>query len=98
ALRGQPVVIYCTGLGAVNATVALGAAAPSDPLANVRGEVSVLVGGKEARVLFAGLSPGYAGLYQVNAVLAADTPTGDEISLVITAGGQQSNTVTVAVR
>ncbi|MFN0104513.1 MAG: BACON domain-containing protein, partial [Bryobacteraceae bacterium] len=25
ALRGQPVVIYCTGLGAVNATVALGA-------------------------------------------------------------------------
>jgi len=98
ALRGQPVTIFCTGLGVVDVDVALGAAAPDDPLARVKGEVSVLVGGKAARVLFAGLSPRFAGLYQVNAILDADTPIGDEISLVVVAGGQQSNTVTVAVR
>jgi uncharacterized protein (TIGR03437 family) len=44
------------------------------------------------------LAPGFVGLYQVNLQVPVDAPVGDEILLVLTAGGQSSNTVTLAVR
>ena len=98
AQRGQAIVIYCTGLGIVTEAVAPGAAAPNSPLAATVSPVEVMVGEKKAEVLFSGLTPGFSGLYQVNAVLATDTPTGDAISLNILTGGQISNVVTIAVR
>jgi len=98
ALRGQAIVIYCTGVGAVTPSVVLGAAAPSSPLAATVSSVEVLVGEKKAQVLFSGLTPGFSGLYQVNAVLAADTPTGDAVPVTISTSGQISNIVTIAVR
>lgn len=98
ARRGQAIVIYCAGLGAVNPPVRQGEPAPSSPPASVTGSVQVLVGNRPAAVLFAGLTPGFAGLYQVNAVLADDTPIGDEVAVVISTDGQTSNSVTIAVR
>jgi adhesin/invasin len=60
--------------------------------------VSVTIGGVPAQVLFAGLTPGFAGLYQVNALVPAGVTPGSQVSIVITAAGQQSKTVTIAVR
>jgi len=98
AQRGQLIVIYCTGLGLVQPNVILGAVAQSSPLAETVSPVEVLVGEKRAQVLFSGLTPGFAGLYQVNAILAADTPTGDTVPLAISITGQSSNVVSIAIR
>lgn len=98
AQRGQAIVIYCTGPGAVTPSVVLGAAAPSSPLAATVNPVEVVVGEKKAQVLFSGLTPGFSGLYQINAVLAADTPTGEAVPLTISTSGQTSSIVTIAVR
>lgn len=98
AIRGQLVVIYCTGLGAVNPPIEAGAPAPSLPITRTANLVTVAVGGKPAQVIFAGLSPGYAGLYQINCILAQDTPVGDAIPVIVSTPQQASNTVTIAVR
>ena len=51
-------------------------AAPSDPLARTLNEVSVKIGGVDATVFYAGLAPGFAGLYQINATVLDGTPAG----------------------
>jgi uncharacterized protein (TIGR03437 family) len=95
---GEAVIIYCTGLGEVDPAVPTGAAAPLSPLSHTVNPVSVTIGGVPAQVLFAGLTPGFAGLYQVNALVPAGVTPGSQVSIVITAAGQQSKTVTIAVR
>jgi uncharacterized protein (TIGR03437 family) len=57
----------------------------------------VTIGGVQANVTFYGLAPGFVGLYQVNAQVPAGLPAGDAVPLVLTIGGQSSNTVTVAI-
>ncbi len=98
ARPGEAIVIYGTGLGPVSQPVAAGAPSPVSPLAATLSPVSVTAGGKSAQVLFAGLTPGFAGLYQVNAILAADTPTGDAVPLQIRVDGRDSNPVEIAVQ
>ena len=90
--------IYCTGLGAVTNQPASGAAAPSIPLAETVERTSVLIGGIAARVVFSGLTPGAAGLYQVNVEVPDGVFKGPAVPLTLTIGGAVSNTVTVAVR
>ena len=84
--------------GAVTPAVTLGVPAPSNVLSQTVNPVSVTIGGKQAQVFFSGLTPGFTGLYQVNALVPADAPTGNTVDLVISTGGQDSNTVTIAVR
>ena len=98
ARAGDAVVIYCSGLGEVNPPVAAGAAAPAYPLSVTANPVSVTMGGREAQVLFAGLSPGFAGLYQVNAVVPPGISPGNETPVSLTVAGQTSPPVTMAVR
>ncbi|MGH9674895.1 MAG: hypothetical protein ACRD44_17115 [Bryobacteraceae bacterium] len=45
-----------------------------------------------------GLAPNLTGLYQVNARVGAGTAAGDDVVVVLTVAGQESSTVTVAVR
>lgn len=97
ARRGEAIVIYGTGLGAVTPEAIPGVPAPGTPLAQTVEKVTVTVGGKAAEVLFSGLTPGFTGLYQVNAILAADTPAGPAVPLTIATAGQTSNVVTIAV-
>jgi len=97
ARPGEAVVIYGTGLGPVSQALNAGAPSPGNPLAVTLSEVTVSAGGKAAQVIFAGLTPGFAGLYQVNAILAADTPTGDAVPLVVWVDGHDSNVVDIAV-
>jgi uncharacterized protein (TIGR03437 family) len=68
------ITIWATGLGAVSDAPGTGQSAPSEPLSKTIAETQVSVGGTDVRVLYSGLAPGFAGLYQVN---AATTATGE---------------------
>ena len=96
AARGDSVVLFATGLGAANPQPATGAGAAA-------GSVSVLaptvtVGGVLATVSFSALIPGTAGLYEVVVQIPAAAPTGDAVSVTLSAAGVSSNTVTIAVQ
>jgi uncharacterized protein (TIGR03437 family) len=97
ALEGETVVIYCTGLGAVTPAVADGAPAPVSPLSTTVNIPAVTIGGQNAAVSFSGLTPGYPGLYQINAVVPAGV-SGDTIPVVVTVAGETSPPVTLAVQ
>ena len=60
--------------------------------------VTAVVNGQEVVVEFAGLAPGYVGLYQVNVRIAVATPPGLGVSLTLKEGGQPSNTVAAALQ
>lgn len=90
--------IYCTGLGPVTNQPASGAAATSDPLSQTTTTPRVTVGGVQAQVLFAGLAPGFVGLYQVNVQVPAEVTSGNAVPVVIVIGGATSNTGTIAVK
>ncbi len=95
---GDVVVIYCAGLGPVDPPVQAGAAASLTNLSHTTSPVTVSIGGRDAKVQFSGLAPGFAGLYQVNAIVPSGITPGNAVSLVITEAGQQSAPVTVPVR
>jgi len=91
ARRGEMLVAYATGMGAVEPPVETGHAAPADrpsPLIPYQTEQSPLlifcVPGTDCvgfnsvgvRARFAGLDPGSAGVYRIEFELPANTPTG----------------------
>jgi uncharacterized protein (TIGR03437 family) len=93
---GNVIVIYCTGLGATTPFVGTGAAAPASTAVN--SPVTVTIGGVTATsVAYAGLSPGYVGLYQVNVTIPTTVTVGPTVPVVITQNGVASNTVTIAM-
>jgi uncharacterized protein (TIGR03437 family) len=96
--RGQVIIIYCEGLGPVTPPSEAGRAAPADPVSRTAFPVRVTIGGQPAEVQFAGLTPGFTGLYQINAVVPTSVTPGNEVPLVVTVNGQSSPAVTLAVR
>jgi len=93
------VQIYCTGLGAVTNQPLTGSPAlASPPFATTTTTPTVTIGGVSAPVLFAGLAPGFVGLYQVNVQVPASVAPGGAVSVTISIGGAMSNTVTIAVQ
>jgi len=97
AARGSTVQVFATGLGATQPSVTSGQASPAQPLANVVVPVTARVGGLAAPVSFAGLAPGFVGLYQVNVVVPTGVAPGD-VALTLIQNGVSSNSVTLAVR
>src|SRR5207249_3277533 len=75
AAPGEIISIYCTGLGAVNPPAATGVAPPMPPPHTVL-PVQVYIAGALAHVTYAGVAPGFAGLYQINAQVLVGTPAG----------------------
>lgn len=94
---GDVIILYCSGLGAVNPPVAAGSPAPSSLLSSTVNPVTVMIGQTPAQVLFAGLVPTYAQLYQVNVQVPAGLPSG-AATLTVSVGGQQSAPVTITVQ
>ena len=89
--------VFATGLGPVTNQPDSGSPAGSKPLAQTTTPVTLTIGGVPATVSFAGLAPGYVGLYQVNAQVPATAPAGDAVVMQIAVGGASSNVVTMAV-
>lgn len=101
-------VIYATGLGSVRgpngeAEPGDGVAAPSNLVYSTTAKVTATIGGVSAPVLFSGLTPTFAGLYQVNLQVPGIAP-GTTVPLVLTAtdsetgATSQSNTVTIVIQ
>jgi len=85
AKPGDVVIIYATGLGAVVDTPADGA----NSLDKLRRNIvppQVLVGGIAAKLDFAGLSPQFVGVNQIDMVVPNAAP-GDNVPLQIKVGG-----------
>ncbi len=95
---GDVLIIYANGLGAVDSPVATGQVAPSDRLIRTTQGPTITIGGVTAQVLFSGLAPGFAGLYQVNVQVPAGVPAGASTPLVVSIGGQTAPPVPIATR
>jgi uncharacterized protein (TIGR03437 family) len=93
AAPGEIVILYLTGLGAVfpasGAGQAAGDGSAGNPLNLVTADVSVIVGNQCGDVLFAGLTPYYAGLYQLNIRLPEVLLPGSP-AFVVMGGGKAS--------
>ena len=84
ARPGEILVLYAVGLGATQPAIN-GLTIPSAAASiSARSQFSVLLNNEPVQddsILYAGICPGYAGLYQINFRLPADTPADPEIRL-----------------
>jgi uncharacterized protein (TIGR03437 family) len=95
ASAGETVVIFCTGLGAVAPAPLDGSPAPG--AAQTLVPATVTIGGAPAPVAYAGLAPGFVGLYQINAQVPSGLPPGNQ-AVVITMNGIQSSIALLPVK
>ena len=83
---GEWVVLYCVGMGRTAPDLYDGEVATRAMPALHWPDLSVLVGGKPvtgSRIYYAGVTPGYAGLYQINVRLPDDMPANPEVRFAI---------------
>ncbi len=95
ASAGETVVIFCTGLGLVAPAPPDGSAAPGAAQTTI--PATVTIGGGLATVDYAGLAPGFVGLYQINAHVPSGLPAGNQ-AVVITMNGIQSSIALLPVK
>jgi minor extracellular serine protease Vpr len=96
ARRGETIVIYATGLGPVTPPIGTGVAADPQNLMFAANPVGVVFATEHVTPMFAGLAPGFAGLFQINVTVPDDAPTGD-IALSLEIAGASSPSVLLAV-
>jgi uncharacterized protein (TIGR03437 family) len=87
AKPGETILLYGTGFGAAAPAIADGQL--TDKLASLSALPVITIGGITANVSFAGLIPGYAGLYQLNVEVPSTASDGDQ-SVIATATGAAS--------
>ncbi|MFN8686733.1 MAG: hypothetical protein ACK52Z_13400 [Acidobacteriota bacterium] len=104
ARPGDVLVIYAIGFGQTAPAVASGAASPSGPLAQLSnvivrfGATTLFDTTIPVAAQFAGLSPGFVGLYQINVQVPRGVPASSEYDLSIQYNNQLSNQVKIAVQ
>jgi hypothetical protein len=88
---GEPIVLYGTGLGAIMGVLddrPPGAARTTVP-------VEVIIGGKVLSPEYAGRSPNYPGLDQINVTAPTDVTGGCYVAVAVRANGRLSNVVSI---
>jgi uncharacterized protein (TIGR03437 family) len=105
ALRGETIVIYATGLGQVTPPVADGAPAPGAPnLAKTNSVLAVYVVCADGLtcgttdISYQGLTPTYAGLYQINVAIPLNTMVGPAIPLALQTANGYTDLVDIAIQ
>ncbi|MBS1856098.1 MAG: hypothetical protein JST11_12080 [Acidobacteria bacterium] len=101
AHAGDTLTIYAIGLGETSPLPAAGTPAPAaEPLARLTAVPSVVFGGGigaiTATPLFAGLTPTYAGLYQVNVTIPDGVPKGT-LGLTLVFPDSVSNAASIVI-
>ena len=94
AQAGDALVIYCTGLGDVSPRAVAGSPAPISPLSQAIDPVTLTIGGVKVPTFFAGPTPGFTGLYQVNAIVPSGIAPNPQAPLVLSQGGLSGGMVT----
>jgi len=89
APRGGVVVIYGTGFGSVSS---------QGTLLVVRTPMTAVLNGAELPVAFAGLTPGFIGLYQANVLIPRTSPPGLNLPLSLRQAGSDSNLIYLAIQ
>jgi uncharacterized protein (TIGR03437 family) len=104
ARPGDFIVLFGTGLGPVNPTVGTGQAALGSPLSFIVNAPFVTYGRTPVQGVplvepaFVGLTPGFAGLFQVNVIVPLDLGTNPRMAVTLEfPSGPRSNTVEIAV-
>ncbi len=95
--RGQVSVLYANGLGPVTNPPASGDPALASPLSTTTTTPQVTIGGQPANVVFSGLTPGTAGLYQIDVTIPAGLTPGAQ-PIAVSIGGQTSKTLSISVK
>jgi len=105
AKAGDVLVIDAIGLGQTSPAVTEGAVAPTSPLATVPSISKVLFGGGgfagesiAVTPMFAGLTPGYAGLYQINVSVPPGLPPGEALVILLGDNGVLSKISFISVQ
>lgn len=98
---GDTLELYAIGLGATSPSVATGQPAPASTLAMLTTTPTVRFGNNlfspTVTPDFAGLSPGFAGLYQVNVRIPANAPKG-VVGISLVFPDSSSNEVLIAIQ
>lgn len=97
ASRGETVVLYLTGLGPVSNAPQPGQPASLLTLSNALVFPQVSIGGFLATPAFAGLTPGFIGLYQINVVIPAAAASA-VVDVTVLSNGVTSNTAKLPIR
>jgi uncharacterized protein (TIGR03437 family) len=93
AVPGEYVMVYATGIGDLTTVPVTGNVSPSAPLAAANATATATIGGAQAPVSFAGLTPGAIGLAQFNVQVPGSLPAGSTAPLVISFNGAASQPV-----
>ncbi len=96
APAGSTIIAYLTGSGPVSPPATDGTLAPAAPLSWAT-SYTAKIGSAAATVSFAGLTPGFIGLVQMNIVVPSSLTPG-VYPLTVTIDGQTSNSATIAVK
>src|SRR5262249_36996339 len=98
ATSGDTVLFYASGLGPVDNPPSDGSNS-LDALRTTTSPLMMMIGGAPAQVSFSGLSPQFAGIYQVNAVIPPNVTTGDAVPIqLMIGGGTMADMLTIALR
>ncbi len=79
---GEVITVYATGLGVTNPPVPIGRVATAAAQLQNKAEFQVWLNGRalpSSAIEYVGVTPGYAGLFQINLRLPADTGANPEI-------------------
>jgi uncharacterized protein (TIGR03437 family) len=106
AAPGDSIVLYATGLGEATpkgnptgAPLATGATAPSDgsTLYETIATPVIQIGGTPVSVLFSGIAPGFAGLYQIDFQVPMGVTEGDSVPITLAMPGSSTGSATMAI-
>jgi uncharacterized protein (TIGR03437 family) len=87
---GQTVFLYESGLGLTNPPIATGAGGNAqEPFSRLPYLPTVIVGERPAEVTFAGMAPGFVGVYQLNFVMPSRPLLSDHLYIGVPGAGQQ---------
>jgi uncharacterized protein (TIGR03437 family) len=90
AKPGESLVMYLSGMGATTPSVATGQQASATSFTPAQIQPVVTVGGRNAAIAYAGLTPGGIGLYQINFAVPTGLAAGDN-AVIVSQGGVAAN-------
>jgi uncharacterized protein (TIGR03118 family) len=96
AAAGEMITIYANGLGQTSPAVPTGQL-PTGTSTSVT-TPTVTIDSLPAQVQFSGLAGCCVGLNQINVIVPSAVHTGTNVPVVVSVGGQQSNTVNMATK